>query len=71
MLLNATSGIPNDTKVSTATVPDQSAVEVQAVLCSALASSLLAAFLAMLGKQWLNSHTDGSLIDRNRTESAR
>ncbi|KAF9782673.1 hypothetical protein BJ322DRAFT_1008733, partial [Thelephora terrestris] len=52
MLLNATSGVPNDTKLPTATAPDQSSVEVQAVLCSALASSLLAAFLAMLGKQW-------------------
>ena len=66
MLLNTTSGIPNDIKVPTATGPDRATVEVQAVLCSALASSLLAAFLAMLGKQWLNSYTDGSFIDRNR-----
>jgi hypothetical protein len=66
ILLNVTSGIPNDTKVPTATVPDRVSAEVQAVLCSALASSLLAAFLAMLGKQWLNSYTDGSAVDHNR-----
>jgi len=66
MVLNATSGIPNDIKVPTATGPGQAAIEVQATLCCSLASALFAAFLAMLGKQWLNFHVDGSFIDRNR-----
>jgi len=66
MLLNATSGIPNDVTVPIVTGPSQAAVEVQAILCSSLASALLAAFLATLGKQWLNLHADGSVIDRNR-----
>ena len=33
---------------------------------ASLSSALLAAFLAMLGKQWLNLHVEGSFIDRNR-----
>lgn len=66
MLLNTTSGIPNDVTVPTITGPNRAAVEVQAVLCGSLAASLLAAFLAMLGKQWLNLYVDGSFIDRNR-----
>ena len=66
MLLNATSGIPNDVTVPTVTGPNNTSVEVQAILCSSLASALLAAFFAMLGKQWLNLHVDGSFIDRNR-----
>jgi len=66
MLLNATSGVPNDVTVPIVTGPNQTAVDVQAILCSSLASALLAAFLATLGKQWLNLHADGSVIDRNR-----
>ena len=66
MLLNATSGISNDIKIPQATRPGQATVEVQAILCGSLAGALLAAFLAMLGKQWLNLHVDGSFIDRNR-----
>ena len=66
MLLNATSGVPNDVTVPMVTRPNEAAVDVQAILCSSLASALLAAFLATLGKQWLNMHADGSVIDRNR-----
>jgi len=65
MLLNATSEVPNDVTVPIVTGPNQAAVEVQAILCGSLASALLAAFLATLGKQWLNLHADGSVIDRN------
>lgn len=66
MLLNATSGIPSDATVPAVKRPNPAAVDIQAMLCSSLASALLAAFLAMLGKQWLNMHADGSVIDRNR-----
>ena len=66
MLLNATSGASNQPPLPTWTGPDPSTVQVQAVLFSSLASSLLAALLAMLGKQWLNFHVEGSFIDRNR-----
>ena len=52
------------------TGPDPALVNVQAILFSSLAVSLLAAFLAMLGKQWLSRYsqvdTPGSLIDRGR-----
>ena len=45
-------------------------VQVQAILYASLAASLLSAFLAMLGKQWLNqySSTDmrGTAIDRSQ-----
>jgi len=58
--LNATSEIPNNIKILTATGPEQ------AILCSSLASALLAAFLATLGKQWLKLHVDGSFIGRNQ-----
>lgn len=50
--------------------PDSTLVRVQAILFSSLAVSFLAAFLAMLGKQWLNRYSRvdmrGSLIDRSR-----
>ena len=50
--------------------PDPTTVRVQAILYSSLAASLLAAFIAMLGKQWLNRYAQvemrGSLIDRSR-----
>ena len=52
------------------TGPDPTIVNVQSLLYSSLAISLLAAFVAMLGKQWLNRYsqveTHGSLIDRSR-----
>ena len=50
--------------------PDPTIVRVEAVLYASLAASLLAAFVAMLGKQWLSRYTQvetrGSIIDRNR-----
>ena len=50
--------------------PDPNLVHVQAILFSRLALSLLASFVAMLGKQWLNRYSKvdmrGSLIDRSR-----
>ena len=49
--------------------PDSSVVRVQAILYSSLAASLLAAFLAMLGRQWLSRYASvdhGSIIDRGR-----
>jgi hypothetical protein len=50
------------------TGPPQAVVHVQAILLASLAASLFSAFLAMLGKQWLNRYdaTDkrGSAIER-------
>jgi len=50
--------------------PDPTVVHVQAILYSSLAASLLSAFIAMLGKQWLNRYAQmemrGSVIDRSR-----
>ena len=49
--------------------PDGTIVRVQAVLYSSFSASLLAAFIAMLGKQWLNRYASverGSAIDRGR-----
>jgi len=49
--------------------PDDTIVHVQAILYSSLSTSLLAAFFAMLGKQWLNRYASvepGSVIDRGR-----
>ena len=49
--------------------PDSTIVHAQAVLYSSLLTSLLAAFVAMLGKQWLNRYTSverGSVVDRGR-----
>ena len=60
---------------STPTVPQWSGpprtiVQVQAILYASLATALFSAFLAMLGKQWLNRYvsTDmrGSAIDRSQ-----
>ena len=52
------------------TGPDPILVHIQCVLFSSLATSLLSAFVAMLGKQWLNRYSKvdmrGSLIDRSR-----
>lgn len=50
--------------------PDPTLTYIQCILFSSLAASLLAAFVAMLGKQWLNRYSKvdmrGSLIDRSR-----
>ena len=50
--------------------PDPTIVHVQTVLYTSLAASLLAAFIAMLGKQWLNRFAQlerhGSITDRSR-----
>jgi len=71
MLLNATSGTPNQPNVPVTSGQKASAVQVQSILFSSLASALLAAFLATLGKQWLNFHVEGSLIDRSRHRELR
>ena len=71
MLLNTTSGNPNHTAIPTWSGPDPSIVQVQATLFASLSSALLAAFLATLGKQWLNLHVEGSFIDRNRHRERR
>ena len=50
------------------TGPARTTVQVQAILYASLAISLFSAFLAMLGKQWLNRYASadlrGSIIDR-------
>ena len=66
MLLNNTSGASSQLPLPTWSGPDPSIVQVQAILFSSLASAMLAALLASLGKQWLNFHVEGSFIDRNR-----
>ena len=52
------------------TGPPHMIVEVQAILFASLAASLLSAFLAMLGKQWLNRYASidvrGSAIERSQ-----
>jgi hypothetical protein len=71
MLLNTTSGIPNQLAVPVVSGPTATAVQVQSILFGSLASALLASFLAMLGKQWLNLYVEGSLIDRSRHRELR
>ena len=50
--------------------PDPDTVRVQAILYASLAATLFAAFMAMLGKQWLNRYSQmerrGSVMDRSR-----
>ena len=50
--------------------PNPDTVRVQATLYASLAATLLAALIAMLGKQWLNRYSQmekrGSVIDRSR-----
>ena len=50
--------------------PPRATVNVQAILYASLAASLLSAFLAMLGKQWLNRYASidvrGSATERSR-----
>jgi hypothetical protein len=52
------------------TGPPWTVVQVQCILCTSLAASLLSAFFAMLGKQWLNRYTSvdirGSTIERSQ-----
>ena len=52
------------------TGPPHMVVHVQAILFASLAASLLSAFLAMLGKQWLNQYMSvdmrGSAIERSQ-----
>ena len=51
------------------TGPDSTIVHVQAVLYASLSATLLAALIAILGKQWLNRYASvehGSIIDRGR-----
>ena len=52
------------------TGPPRAIVQVQALLFASLAISIFSAFLAMLGKQWLNRYqstgTQGSAIERSR-----
>jgi len=71
MLLNATPGISNQTAIPTWSGPDPSDVQAQSIMFASLASALIAAFLATLGKQWLNLHVEGSFIDRNRHRELR
>ena len=50
--------------------PPRTAIQVQSILYASLAASLLSAFLAMLGKQWLNRYASvdmrGSAIERSQ-----
>ena len=52
------------------TGPPRAVVQVQAILYTSLATSLLSAFLAMLGKQWLNRYAStelrGTAIERSQ-----
>jgi len=52
------------------TGPPRTIVQVQSILLSSLATSLFSAFLAMLGKQWLNRYVSvdvrGSAIERSQ-----
>ena len=73
MLLNATTGsLPAgpSTPLPRWSGPDPVIVQVQCILYAALSAALLASFLAMLGKQWINRYgqneTHGSATDRSR-----
>ena len=68
---SATSGIPNQPNALEPSGPSASAVQVQSILFASLSSALFAAFIAMLGKQWLNLHAEGSLVDRSRHRELR
>ena len=73
MLLNATTGnLPagSATALPRWTGPDPVVVQVQCIFYTTICATLLASFLAMLGKQWLNRYrqneTRGSTADRSR-----
>ena len=78
MFLNATTGsLPAGppTSVLRWSGPDPVTIQVQCTLYTTLPATLLASFLAMLGKQWLNrywqSGTHGSAADRSRVRERR
>ena len=78
MLFNATTGVlPAGSAVSIPrwSGPDPVIVHVQCVFYSTLCATLLAAFLAMLGKQWLTQYkrneTRGSIADRSRVREGK
>ena len=78
MLLNATTGaLPTGppTSMPRWPGPDPVIVQVQCILYATLSATLLASFLAMLGKQWLNrygqSETHGSVADRSRVREGK
>ena len=71
MLLNTTSGIPNQSDPPAPQPPKDSVIRVQTMLFCALTTALFAAFLATLGIQWLNFYVEGSLIDRSRHRELR
>jgi len=73
MLLNATTGtLPAGpaTLVPRWPGPDPVIVQIQCIFYATLSATLLVAFLAMLGKQWLNRYrqneTRGSTADKNK-----
>jgi len=70
IVANATLGITADPTFPKWDGPDPTVVHVQSILYSSLAASLLSAFVAMLGKQWLNRYAQvemrGSVVDRSR-----
>ena len=55
--------------------PPRTTVQVQAILFASLAASLFSAFLAMLGKQWLNRYASadlqGTIIERCRNRQTK
>jgi len=73
MLLNATTGnlpVNSVAAVPRWSGPEPAIVQVQCIFYATLCATLLASFLAMLGKQWLNRYrqneTHGSAVDRSR-----
>jgi len=58
-----------DPSSATWTGPPPEVVTVQSLLCASLATALIATFLAMLGKQWVNRYIRnrrGSAVDKSR-----
>ena len=75
LLKNASASLGNILTGTTAALPrwdgpDPAIVRVQCILYSSLGASLLAAFIAMLGRQWVNRYAQteirGSVVDRSR-----
>jgi len=70
IVANATLGISADPTFPKWDGPDPTVVHVQSILYSSLAASLLSAFVAMLGKQWLSRYDQvemrRSVVDRSR-----
>ena len=69
-MYNASNGDDIPTLPQPWTGPPPTIVQVQAILYASLAASLFSAFLAMLGKQWLNRYASvdlrGSAIERSQ-----